>query len=151
MTLSEFKNHLQTVEDLRFLKPEGTAIPAHFHITEVGQIDKKFIDCGGMVRSEQVVSMQLWESDDVWHRLAPQKLEAIISLSEQKLGIGNHEIELEYQGETIGKFGIEFENGHFQLISKSTKCLASDSCGIPALTIFAEKLNVCCSPSSSCC
>ncbi len=151
MKLSDFKNHLQTVTEVTFLKPEGTPIPKHFHITEVGQIDKKFIDCGGTVRSESQVSMQLWESIDVWHRLVPEKLTTIIDLSKKKLDIGDHEVEIEYQGETIGKFGIEFENGVFRLTTKSTACLASDSCGIPALSLVTQKISSCCTPGGGCC
>ena len=80
MKLSAFKQLLSTVEELHFILPNGTPVPAHFHITEIGQISKKFIDCGGIVREELSVSMQLWESIDTWHRLAPSKLISIIDL-----------------------------------------------------------------------
>jgi hypothetical protein len=73
MVLSEFKQHLKTVTEVTFLKPDGNNIPKHFHLTEVGQINKKFIDCGEMVRNENVFSMQLWESVDFWHRLEPSQ------------------------------------------------------------------------------
>ncbi|NBP75791.1 MAG: hypothetical protein EBU61_07150, partial [Crocinitomicaceae bacterium] len=101
MILSEFKHYLKLVSEVTFLKPNGNKIPKHFHITEVGQTSKKFIDCGGTVRNEEVISMQLWESVDFLHRLEPSKLNSIIELSEKKIEIGNYEIEMEYQGETI--------------------------------------------------
>jgi hypothetical protein len=46
MKLSEFKKQLSTVTDLNFVLPNGV-VPQHFHVTEVGQITKNFIDCGG--------------------------------------------------------------------------------------------------------
>ncbi|MEZ4910420.1 MAG: DUF6428 family protein [Saprospiraceae bacterium] len=151
MVLSEFKHHLNTVTEVTFLKPDGTHIPKHFHITEVGQINKKFIDCGGTVRNENIISMQLWESVDVWHRLEPHKLISIINLSIEKLNIEDHEIEIEYQADTIGKYGVEFEDGIFKLSSKNTTCLASDKCAIPSLEIIKEKAESCCTPGSGCC
>lgn len=151
MLLSEFKDKLKTVAEVTFLKPDGTIVPKHFHITEVGQINKRFIDCGGTVRNENVISMQLWESIDVWHRLKPNKLILIIDLSKDKLAIEDHEIEIEYQSDTIGKYGVEFYNGIFKLTSTNTACLASDKCGIPSFEKVKETVKSCCSPNSSCC
>lgn len=151
MLLSEFKQKLKTVAEVTFLKPDGTTVPKHFHITEVGQINKRFIDCGGTVRNENAISMQLWESIDVWHRLEPTKLNLIIEIAENKLQIGNHEIEIEYQSNTVGKYGVEFDNGTFKLTKTNTACLASDKCGIPMFKKVAETVQSCCSPNSGCC
>lgn len=151
MLLSEFKNKLKTVTNVTFLKPDGSVVPSHFHITEVGQINKRFIDCGGTIRSEKNVSMQLWESIDYWHRLEPSKLSSIIDISIEKLEIEDLEIEIEYQNDTIGKYGVNFDNGIFQLIALKTACLAIDSCGIPILESVKETLKSCCTPNSSCC
>jgi hypothetical protein len=151
MILSEFKHFLKIVTEITFLKPNGKKIPEHFHITEVGQISKKFIDCGGTVRNLEVISMQLWQNIDFLHRLEPSKLNSIIELSEKKLEIGDYEIEIEYQGETIEKYGVVFTNGIFQLVSTNTACLAMDKCGIPTLEINKEKVKSCCTPGTSCC
>ena len=151
MILSEFKQHLKIVTEVTFFKPNGNIIPEHFHITEVGQTSKKFIDCGGTVRNVEVISMQLWQSIDFLHRLEPSKLNSIIELSEKQLEIGDYEIEMEYQGETIEKYGVVFTNGIFQLISTNTACLAMDKCGIPTLEINKEKVKSCCTPGTSCC
>jgi len=158
MTLFQFKEALGLVNDIRFLLPNGEALPAHVHITEVGQVDKHFIDCGGTIRKEQKVSFQLWESVDTWHRLTPHKLLHIIELSEQKVGVGNFDIEVEYQGASITKYGIEFKDSHFVLSSLQTACLAEDQCGIP---IQKKKVNLsdvskpissgCCTPGGGCC
>lgn len=156
MKLSEVKNKLQNLQALNFQLANGTLIPQHFHVTEVGALTKDFIDCGGKVRHEKSVSFQLWEAGDYDHRLAPQKLISIIELAERVLGLGDWEVEVEYQAETIGKFGLEFENDTFVLSNKTTACLASDSCGIPT-----DKLNVkladlqnnetSCKPGGGCC
>lgn len=152
MKLSEFKQHLQNINEVHFVKPNGNEVPKHFHITEVGQITKHFIDCGGTIRTENLISMQLWESIDFWHRLEPQKLLKIIELSESKLGIEDYEIEIEHQqDETIGKFGVEFKQNTFILQSKSTACLASDACGIPSINTIKEKVQSCCTPGGGCC
>ena len=151
MILSEFKHYLKIVSEVTFLKPNGNKIPKHFHITEVGQTSKKFIDCGGTVRNEEVISMQLWESVDFLHRLEPSKLNSIIELSEKQLEIGDYEIEMEYQGETIEKYGVVFKNGVFQLTSTNTACLALDKCGIPSLENSKEKVQQDCTPGGGCC
>ena len=157
MKLSELKNHLNELTSVEFELPNGKAVPAHFHITEVGKVDKHFIDCGGTVREESLVSLQLWESVDVWHRLKPSKLLNIISISEDKLGIQDKEIEVEYQAETIGKYGLSFGENGFKLTQKQTACLAEENCGIPVekvkvkLSEIGEKVSSCCEPESGCC
>lgn len=159
MKLSVFKNQLASVEGLHFIKEDGSQVATHFHVTEVGEITKNFIDCGGTVRKEQVVNFQLWEANDVDHLLEPTKLLKIITLSEEVLGIGDWEIEVEYQAQTIGKFGLDFDGMNFVLTNKKTACLAEDQCGIPA---SKPKLNLkdlvlpsastgCCTPGGGCC
>lgn len=156
MKLSEIKKQLNTVETVTFVLPNGTYVPEHFHITEVGLITKNFIDCGGTVRKETVVNFQLWNANDFNHRLKPQKLLDIISLSEKILGIEDYEIEVEYQAETIGKYDIGFNGKEFTLLNKQTACLAEDQCGIPAekqkikLSEIQSQSN-CCTPGGSCC
>ncbi len=165
MTLSEFKDQLKTKETIGFQLPDGKLVPGHFHVTEVGQIEKRFIDCGGTMRNERMVNFQLWEADDYDHRLHPDKLIAIIELSEQKLGLTNDEIEVEYQADTIGKFGMGYDaaSGNFLLTTKQTDCLAKDNCGVPEVKeekkkISLSMLNVIdsdnegvCTPGGGCC
>ena len=156
MKLSQVKNILKTVEAVNFNLPNGTTVPEHFHVTEVGLITKKFIDCGGTVRNESVVNFQLWDANDFEHRLKPQKLLNIIELSEKVLGIGDFEIEVEYQSKTIGKYDLDFNGKDFVLLNKKTACLAQDQCGIPAekqKVKLSESNNQqnCCSPGESCC
>ncbi|MBL4668988.1 MAG: hypothetical protein JKY30_06960 [Flavobacteriales bacterium] len=157
MKLSEFKKALSTLEKVSFRLPNGKFVETHIHITEVGMIKKQFIDCGGVVREELKVGFQLWKDDnDIDHRLLPKKLSHIIELSEKHLTILDEEIEVEYQAETIGKYGVEFNGFEFVLTNKLTACLAEDNCGIPeakekvALADLQEN-NSCCDPTSGCC
>lgn len=154
MKLSKVKEILADLENVEFQLEDGTFVPEHFHVTEVGQITKNFIDCGGVTRSEKVVNFQLWNADDYEHRLKPGKLLSIIKLSENKLGIEDGDIEVEYQSITIGKYDLDFNGKHFVLKNKQTACLAQDACGIPAPKSMV-KLSVsnssCCTPESGCC
>lgn len=155
MKLSEVKSVLKELETIKFQLPNGELVPSHFHVTEVGKITKHFIDCGGTVRNEDVVNFQLWNANDYDHRLHPEKLLKIIEISEKVLIIRDLEIEVEYQGDTIGKFGLEFDGKHFLLTNKQTDCLAKDNCGIPSKKpkVRLSDLNnePCCSPVGNCC
>jgi hypothetical protein len=118
------------------------------------QINKRFIDCGGVMRDEKAINFQLWFSTDNDHRLEAEKLKKIIALSEDKLGLEDVEIEVEYQQSTIGKFGLEFNGSEFVLTTKTTTCLAQDACGIPQekpRVKLSELQSASCAPGSGCC
>lgn len=155
MKLSEIKNKLNKLEKIAFQLPNGELVPNHFHVTEIGKITKHFIDCGGTVRKEEVVNFQLWNANDYDHRLHPGKLLDIIQLSERVLEIEDLEIEVEYQADTIGKFGLDFEGQNFLLTNKETDCLAKDKCGIPneKPKVKLSELNneSSCTPGGGCC
>lgn len=149
MRISQVKEALSALDRIEFVLPDGSPVPAHFHVTEVGKVTKNFIDCGGTVRREEAANFQLWNADDVDHRLQPSKLMDIIALSEQILGLEDLDIEVEYQAETIGKFGLEFDGAQFQLTTTETDCLAKDQCGIEQKPAVVE--SQACNPSSGCC
>ncbi|MFH6964584.1 DUF6428 family protein [Flavobacterium plurextorum] len=157
MKLSEIKKVLDTLENVTFQLPNGNFIPEHFHVTEVGLINKNFIDCGGVVRNETVINFQLWDANDFEHRLKPKKLMHIIELSEKVLNIPDLEIEVEYQDATIGKYDLGFNGKDFLLLNKQTACLAQDQCGIPAektklnLTQLSPDNSNSCTPGNGCC
>ena len=155
MKLSEIKNKLNKLEKIAFQLPNGELVPNHFHVTEIGKITKHFIDCGGTVRKEEVVNFQLWNANDYDHRLHPEKLLDIIQLSERVLEIEDLEIEVEYQADTIGKFGLDFDGQNFLLTNKETDCLAKDKCGIPneKPKVKLSELNneSSCTPGGGCC
>lgn len=155
MTLSELKTKLQILPELRFQLENGSPLPSHVHLTEVGLIHKRFVDCGGKEREETKVSLQLWSANDTDHRLSPQKLNRILDnympLREQ----GATEIEVEYQADTIGKYQLDYRSGKFILARTQTACLASDRCGVNASSDKKaepnEKAAACCSADSGCC
>lgn len=157
MKLSEIKKHLSQLETIAFQLPNGTYVPSHFHVTEVGKVSKHFIDCGGTVRNEEVINFQLWEANDYDHRLNPEKLVSIIELSERVLGLEDLDIEVEYQGETIGKYQLGFNGTDFLLQTKQTDCLAKDNCGVPQekpkirLSTLQTAQSSCCDPNTGCC
>lgn len=153
MKIAEMKQSLAGLEAVNFRLPNGDYLPAHFHVTEVGLVTKHFIDCGGVERKETVANFQLWEAGDYDHRLAPQKFLHILNLSERILGSEELDIEVEYQQDTIGKFGLAFDGTDFRLTPKQTACLAQDACGIPSSQQFAlPQLQVaCCAPGGGCC
>ena len=157
MKLSAFKKRLEDLPEILFELNNGVPVPQHFHVTEVGQCSRNFIDCGGTVRSEKSVIFQLWHAGDTEHRLTPERLLSIIRLSEEQLGIGDADIEVEYQSDTIGRYALGFNGRSFVLENKHTACLATDRCGIPA-EMAAPKIptqqalvSSCCAPGSGCC
>ena len=157
MKLSEIKKHLAAAETVSFQLSGGAFVPEHFHVTEIGLVTKHFIDCGGTERLEKVANFQLWDANDFDHRLKPQKLLNIIALSEKKLNIGDVEIEVEYQSDTVGKYGLHYNGKTFQLIPKQTACLAQEHCGVQkpkekvVLNQLQNEKESCCTPGGGCC
>ncbi len=150
MKISEIKKNLAGIDAINFKLPDGSYLPPHFHVTEVGLVTRHFIDCGGVERTETVANFQLWEAGDYDHRLAPQKFLHILNLSRKVLGENDLDIEVEYQQNTIGKFGLDFDGKDFVLTVKQTACLAQDACGIPADKL-PQQISSCCSPAKGCC
>ena len=137
MKLRELKDTLingkyNPTKNLLFKLEDGTIVPPYFHITEMGIKMKHFVDCGGVVRTEQCINFQLWTADDFDHRLTPQKLLDLIVKNE---GLFNQEleIEMEYQTNTIGSYTLKVDPNNiltYILVSKKTNCLAPDKCGV---------------------
>ncbi|MFN7100763.1 MAG: DUF6428 family protein [Flavobacterium sp.] len=154
MKLSEIKAELQKLDQVTFVLPHGSYVPEHFHVTEVGLLVRRFVDCGGKLREEKIINFQLWDANDYDHRLKPAKLLNIISISEKMLEMDDYEVEVEYQSSTIGRYDIGFNGSDFLLLNKQTACLAEDQCGIPAPK---QKLslntltNNSCTPGGGCC
>jgi hypothetical protein len=157
MKLSEFKTHLESLNNIQFQLPDSSLVPEHFHITEIGRMQRHFVDCGGKERMENRINFQLWVANDFDHRLSPEKLKSIIAVGEKTLGLPDAEIEIEYQGSTIQKFELSEKGGIFQLVPTQTACLAEDACGIPTnkakvnLSEINQSNSSCCGPNSNCC
>lgn len=155
MKLSEVKEALKGLSELTFRLEDGTRVPAHFHVTEVGSVSRHFIDCGGTIRTDDAVNFQLWSSTDTDHRLAATKLLDIILLSEEKLGLKDANVEVEYQTSTIGTYGLEFDGNAFILTNMQADCLAKDKCGVPEekqkIPLGESSQQSCCTPGGGCC
>ncbi|MDZ4757493.1 MAG: DUF6428 family protein [Bacteroidota bacterium] len=157
MKLSELKNHLSNITTLNVIQPNGKQVPSHFHITEVGLTTKHFIDCGGDIHTDKYANIQIWVADDIDHRLKPSKFIHIIDLSEKVLSGEDLEIEVEYQNETIGIYGLDVDGENFKLTTKHTDCLAKAKCNLPQpkqklqLVNLAANDESCCTPGGACC
>ena len=151
MKLSEFRNHLDNLDDLSFTLTDGSMVPSHFHITEAGLLTKHFIDCGKTIHKKKTAVFQLWTAEDYNHRLKPATVASIIDKSHKVFNGEDPEVEIEYQMETIGKFGLEFSNGQFNLTPTYTDCLARERCEVAPVAAGAEETAGCCVPGGGCC
>ncbi|WP_425618907.1 DUF6428 family protein [Anatilimnocola sp. NA78] len=120
---------------LRLQLPSGEFIPAHFHVTEVGRVDKVFIDCGGTQRHVASCLLQTWTANDVDHRLESGKLAKILKLAQPILGTEELPVEVEYGAEIAVQYAladvqVDSSALTFVLSGKQTDCLAKDQCGV---------------------
>lgn len=118
---------------LRFRLPNGEFAPAHVHITEVARVDKRFIDCGGTLRTESFCRLQTWHANDVEHRLTAGKLSKIFAKAVGVRLADDLEVDVEHEVGFISQFpldAIEATAGElvFRLGVRHTVCLAEDKC-----------------------
>ncbi len=158
MTLAELKNALAGDPEqlLRLRLPGGDAVPVSFHITEVGQVTKDFIDCGGTRRSVSTCQLQAWVGPDDDHRIHAGKLLGILNKGSSLMSSGDLPVEIEYEHGLISQYpvtGASVEDGVlvFSLTTKHTDCLAKELCtprhAVPAMFASAfAKPAPCCGP-----
>lgn len=137
MTVAELRAALLAGPDqpLHLMLPDGDFVPAHFHITEVGRVQKDFIDCGGTARSAVTCLLQVWVAHDTEHRLVAGKLADILKLAAPLLKTDDLAVEVEYERDAVSQFPIAAAEMTpmgvlFHLGRKHTDCLAPDKCGI---------------------
>ena len=108
MTVGEFRAALGRHPGARmhWMLPDRSFVPAHYHITEVGRVQKDFIDCGGTVRSTQACVLQVLVADDVDHRLETTKLAAIMDIAAPLLQSTELPVEVEYEEGVISQYPI---------------------------------------------
>lgn len=121
--------------NMHIMLPDGTFVPSHFHVTEVGKVNKKFIDCGGTHREVNSCVLQVWVAHDVDHRLKSDKLVKILDLAQPVLGVDDLPLEIEYGSEYVSQYpvgSVEVTPKGLLLLlgSKHTECLAPDKCGV---------------------
>jgi hypothetical protein len=135
---------------VRFILPDGGRIPDHAHITEVGRVDREFLDCGGERRKTSFCCLQAWVADDTEHRLAAGKLASIIGRALEPLGLAGLPVEIEYEDGVISQFPVVSvgagEVVTIHLGTKHTDCLAKEVCLPPA-----GPSSGCGTPGSGCC
>ena len=115
--------------------PDHSLIPAHFHVTEVGRVQKDFIDCGGTIRNSASCVLQVWVANDVSHRLDTTKLAKIIHKGIELFGTADLPLEVEYDNGVISQYPVlEAVVTPAGLIlhlgTRHTTCLAQDRCGV---------------------
>lgn len=120
---------------LHLLLPDGDLVPAHFHVTEVGRVQKDFIDCGGTTRSVTSCVLQVWVAKDTDHLLSAAKLAGILSMAAPLLKSDALPVEVEYESGVVSQYplgGAEVTPSGllFHLGTKHTDCLAPDRCGV---------------------
>jgi hypothetical protein len=137
MTVKEFRAVLAAHADakMHWMLPDRSFVPQHYHITEVGRVQKDFIDCGGTVRSSTSCLLQIWVADDTDHRLESTKLAKIIDVAGAVLKGDDLPVEVEYEEGAIAQYpvaGVEVTPSGllFHLGTKHTACLAPEKCGV---------------------
>jgi hypothetical protein len=146
MNLGTLKTNLlgNPAKNIRLILPDGDPIPADFHVTEVGHVVKKFVDCGGTVRLQETCLLQAWVAgNDPDHRLTAEKLAKILELSTKVIPSDDLDVEVEYEPCAVAQYRIEsaIDAGtelRFQLAHKHTDCLAREACGLAAAGATGE-------------
>jgi hypothetical protein len=137
MTVGEIRAVLGNNSDapLHLMLPDGDFVPGHFHVTEIGRVQKDFIDCGGTTRSVVSCLVQVWVAHDTAHRLTAGKLAGILRLAAPLLKSDELPVEVEYESTAVSQFPIAAAEVTpsgilFHLGAKHTDCLAPDRCGV---------------------
>ncbi len=135
LTVAVLKQALATAPalPLTVLWPDGDPIEAHFHVTEVGRVQRDFVDCGGTVHRTVTCLLQTWVGEDVDHRLTAGQLLKAFAHAAPVLGTDDLPVELEYEACNVIQFTVvrvDREPGRLvmRLGGKHTDCLAKDVC-----------------------
>ena len=143
--------------DLHIILPDDDVVPAHFHVTEIGRVQKDFIDCGGTPRTLVHCQLQLLVAGDVDHRLKAGKLAKIFEASAAILRGEDLPLVIEHEDcRTIAfplrKIEASDERITFRLDLPHPACLAADACGLtPEEAGVGRTGTSCCTPGSGCC
>lgn len=133
----------------RFVLPDGSQIPPHMHVTEVGHAVRNFIDCGGVIGKEENVILQTHVGSDVNHRLRSDVFAKILRLSRKVVPATELDVSVEYDCCVVSQYPIldvkiEDDNLYLILSANRTQCRERER---------RAKLeaNSCCGTSGSCC
>ncbi|MCX6938378.1 MAG: DUF6428 family protein [Verrucomicrobia bacterium] len=149
LTISELCSALAAAPELPLtvVWTDGEPIETHFHVTEVGRVQKDFVDCGGTVRSLTSCLLQTWVGDDTDHRITAAKLLRAFEYAAPVLRGEDLPVELEYEACNVVQLRVvaverTADAWVIRLGKKHTDCLAKELC-LPAVGS--------CKPGSGCC
>ena len=133
----------------RFVLPDGNYVPAHAHITEVGHLVRKFIDCGGETGEEEKVLLQTHVGCDTEHRLRSDRFAMILELGARVLPNDRLDVEVEYDCCVVAQYPISegrLEGEHLDLLLSRgrTQCRARERQELAAN-------EACCGTTAACC
>jgi len=138
MNITELKAQLRAHPELNvsIRRPDGSLIPAHYHLTEVGHVAKNFVDCGGKFRTSEscVLQTHFGSPRDDGHRLTAGRFAMILDLAKPILPSEDLMVEIEYDAGVISQSPLEsiaLSGGTVQLHlgARHTDCLAKEKCG----------------------
>lgn len=133
----------------RFLLPDGSHIPIHAHVTEIGYVSNRFVDCGGVSGRRESALLQTHVGKDTHHRLKSDRFAKILQLGNRLLPNGGVPVEVEYDCCVVSQYSITAvkrsgDNLDLILGRKRTQCLAQERAK-------QNTTDTCCPASDSCC
>jgi len=136
---------------VRFELPTTSLLTPHVHVTEVARIDKKFVDCGGTLRTDSSCRLQIYQADDTEHRITAAKFAQILAKGAGVLGSTNLPVEVEVEAPYLSVFPViasrlEEKQMVISLGIRNTACLAEDVC----FPVNLQNKSAC-APGSGCC
>src|SRR5436189_5896365 len=151
MTLRSLQNALEANPGrfARFVLPDGSYIPAHAHVTEVGHVARNFIDCGGLTGKEEKVVLQAHVGGDTGHRLRSDRLASILQLGRRVVPNAEMDVDVEYDCCVVAQYPIteaKQDGKYLNLILERgrTQCRARDRREV-------ETAEGCCATGTACC
>ena len=138
---------------VRFELPTTTLLSPHVHVTEVARIDKKFVDCGGTLRTDSSCRLQIYQADDTEHPITAAKFAQILAKGAGVLSSATLPVEVEVEAPYLSVFPINAQRIEEKQIILSlgmrhTACLAEDVCFPSSLQ---ANNSATCAPGSGCC
>jgi Family of unknown function (DUF6428) len=141
------RRHADTLP--QFVLPDGSTIPHHAHLTEVGHVVKKFIDCGGQTGVEEKVLLQTHVGSDTEHRLRSDRFANILELGRSVLPNDQLEVEVEYDCCVVAQYPIsevKRQGEHLDIVLQRgrTQCRARERRKAATSGGCCEKTAACC-------
>lgn len=136
---------------VRFELPTTTLLSPHVHVTEVARVDKKFVDCGGTLRTESSCRLQIYQADDTEHRITAAKFAQVLAKGAGVLNSLSLPVEIEVEAPYLSVFPIvasrlDEKQVILSLGMRHTACLAEDVC----FPTHPQNKSAC-APGSGCC